>query len=117
MAKFGIVNLSLAIVAAGCLITATAALVHNGPGIDDLPAVKEGAEALFALRDFKAAELMSEISDVDSAEAKALAELFKTHFDIQADTVEETIEKGVTILLQVLPFILEVFARTKKLAA
>ena len=107
----GITNLRLAIVGMAALATVSAALIHNGPGLDDLPVVKEAAPALFGLKDLKLAEVKGEVFNLDTAEGEELATLFAKHFDITADTTEQILEKGVEILMGALPFVLSIFAR------
>jgi hypothetical protein len=111
MENIGIENIEIMICGVASLTTAVAALIDNGPGVDDIPAVQTAAIDLFKVKDCKFDQIKPEIDNMDTVEQERVAKLFEEKFDIKADSVEKTIEEGVAMLLTVLPFVMMVISK------
>lgn len=109
----GIENIKLVTVAIGAVSTGLGALIHNGVGFEDIPAVQAAAFALYDLKDCEYSQVKSEILDIDSTEQGVIAQLFADNFNIEAESKEEMIEKGCSFLMMSLPFLISVINQFK----
>lgn len=107
----GIENIKLAINAVGSLSAAISALLNGGIGLDDLPAVQAAAADLFNLKDCDFSKLQDELKDLDASEQLEIGQLFALKFDLKDDSLESKIEKGVSVLLMAIPFLLSLLKK------
>ncbi|MEY2703350.1 MAG: hypothetical protein RLY43_1989 [Bacteroidota bacterium] len=110
----GIDNIKLMVNAVALLGSGISALVDKGVGMEDLPPVQEAAVALFGLKDCNFDELGAECQGLDAVEQGELAALFAEKFNIIADSTEQLIEKGIGIILILLPFIMPLVVKSVK---
>jgi hypothetical protein len=96
----GLDALGVSISAAASVVDAV--LADGKVDFKDLPKLPALLGVLRTMAKVSWKDLPQEASDVDAAEAAKLADLFKREFNITSDSVEETVEQGFNIVLQLL---------------
>jgi cytochrome c556 len=101
--KYDVAGLEALVVSISAAASVVDAVLADGKvDFKDLPKLPALLGVLRTMAKVSWKDLPQEASDVDAAEAAKLADLFKREFNITSDSVEETVEQGFNIVLQLL---------------
>lgn len=116
MEKLGIDNIIILTYAVAESASKAEAIFADGRiSVGDWPLLPGLVRSLSKFGDVSFRDILPEAKDLDEAEKKELAGVFKAQFNIEDDNIEDIIETGFAVLLEALSAVLDFVNVGKKI--
>lgn len=103
----GIANIEKLVQATAQFATVVGKVAQGGITLTDLRYLPDAFEVASLFFRVSYSELQAELADLSVQEKEKLADMFRQRFDLPSDSIEQTVEAGVALLLEVVSRLLD----------